>query len=344
VTHPYKNKPTFTSWKKFIGEVPIGNVDLMEGLPRFAIHKADRIVTMGSCFAQHVANYLQEHGFNYYVAEVEAGIGVFGKEGVGIYSARYGNIYTARQALQLMKASLGLGNTNFEVWENEEEHFFADSIACGAVPGGFASKQGVLEARDQLFKSTKNALENADVFIYTLGLTEGWLNMATEQVYSLAPGVVAGEFDSNLHRSFNDDYPSIMEQMNLIIQLLREINPRVRVIVTVSPVALAATHSNQNVGVSNSWSKATLRAVATDISDKLKEVYYFPSFDLIYGLAQAGNFYSKDLRTVEPRAVEMAMSMFASNFTDTSLEDVANINYNHSGLGVLCDEDQVYNL
>jgi hypothetical protein len=72
----------------------------------YLIRPDERIATMGSCFAQHLAHHITSIGLNYYVEEkAPAGIGESEARAAnyGVFSARYGNIYTVRQALQLIK-------------------------------------------------------------------------------------------------------------------------------------------------------------------------------------------------------------------------------------------------
>ena len=66
----------------------------------------DRIATAGSCFAQHISRSLSGAGFRYLVTEpAPEGMDAAAAAAAnyGTYSARYGNIYTARQLKQLLE-------------------------------------------------------------------------------------------------------------------------------------------------------------------------------------------------------------------------------------------------
>lgn len=79
--------------------------------PRFPIPRTARILTAGSCFAQHVGKALRANGFSVIDAEpMTASVPpeVAQAYGYGLYSARYGNIYTVRQLLQLLREDGGI--------------------------------------------------------------------------------------------------------------------------------------------------------------------------------------------------------------------------------------------
>ena len=75
-----------------------------------------KIATAGNCFAQHVGKHLKLNGFN--VLDTEKSPNYLPKNkaqnfGYEIYSARYGNIYTSIQLLELTKSVFKLSNDPF---------------------------------------------------------------------------------------------------------------------------------------------------------------------------------------------------------------------------------------
>ena len=94
--HPYSDLPERAYWKRSVGGVPREEVDPAAGLP-FRIGACDKVATAGSCFAQHIARHLRASGFAYLVTEkAHPLIGSEAAEaaGYGLFTARYGNIYT----------------------------------------------------------------------------------------------------------------------------------------------------------------------------------------------------------------------------------------------------------
>src|SRR6056297_507944 len=102
--HPYVGLPRYQFWKK---EPGIEKHELLDPVssPPFIVTRDDRIVTAGSCFAQHGARYMSNAGFNHFVTEEAHPIissDIATRNNYGMFAARYGNIYTARQLKQLL--------------------------------------------------------------------------------------------------------------------------------------------------------------------------------------------------------------------------------------------------
>ena len=108
--HPYKTLPPNAFWKTAVSEK--NHLDFFDIYrKRFTINRTDRIVTAGSCFAQHIARRLRASGFDY--KDYEPAPSELPQEirqnlGYEIFSARYNNIYTARQLLQTFERAFGL--------------------------------------------------------------------------------------------------------------------------------------------------------------------------------------------------------------------------------------------
>jgi len=105
MSHPYSDMPPRAFWRSAIAEA---DRDVLPDLyhPRIAIDQDTRVVTAGSCFAQHIGNYLTLAGCNVLDAEPaprDMSDDIARHFGYGIYSARYGNVYTARQLRQLLE-------------------------------------------------------------------------------------------------------------------------------------------------------------------------------------------------------------------------------------------------
>jgi hypothetical protein len=93
------------------------------------------------------------------------------------------------------------------------------------------------------------------------------------------------------------------------IERLRSVNPRARVLLTVSPVPLAATASAQHVLPATIYSKSVLRVAAQEVCEELADVFYFPSYEIITGPQARGRFYAEDLREVTEEGVSHVMAM-----------------------------------
>jgi hypothetical protein len=230
------------------------------------------------------------------------------RHGFGIFSARYGNIYTSRQLLQLAQEALGRRMPQVRVWEKGGRFF--DALRPSVDPAGHASETAVLALRAKHLAAVRRLLEGLDVLVFTLGLTETWEASADGTAYPVAPGTLAGEFDPARYRFVNLRYPDIHADMTAFRALLREINPAARMILTVSPVPLTATASGGHVLVASSYSKSVLRAVAGDLAADHEDVAYFPSYEIIASHPGRAMFFNPDLRSVNLAGVDYVMRHF----------------------------------
>ena len=103
--NPYANLPDHCFWQRGVSGVRADALDPVVN-PKFQLRPEDRIATAGSCFAQHIAKTLIKADYNYFVAE-PAPDGMppdaAAARGYGLFSARFGNVYSARQLLQLFQ-------------------------------------------------------------------------------------------------------------------------------------------------------------------------------------------------------------------------------------------------
>lgn len=322
--HPYIGLPTAAFWRPAVAERRPGTV---EGLyrRRFEITQTDRIATAGSCFAQHIARRLRQNGYS--VLDLEPAPRGMGSEtqlklGYGLYSARYGNIYTVRQFLQLLRESLGKFEPVDAVWQKEGRWF--DALRPSVEPDGLDTPEDVIAHRRFHLRHVKNLMRKADVVIFTLGLTEAWVHRASGTVYPLAPGIVAGTFDPEVYEFKNFSFEEITADFRKIRMLFKRANPAARFILTVSPVPLAATASGDHVLAATMRSKSILRAATSSLVEEFEDVDYFPSYELIASPFSEGRFFAQDRRNVTGTGVDTVMRVFFSEHPPHAVARTAN--------------------
>jgi hypothetical protein len=312
VSHPYNSAPEHTSWRRAVAGPEPHAVDPVVKLD-IKIDPTTKVATAGSCFAQHIARYLKNNGFNYYVAE--AGHPVLPESvrlanNYGMFSARYGNIYTARQLLQLFQRAYGLFSPAEDCWKQKAD-VFLDPFRPTAQPGGFISEVEMRLDREQHLASVRSMFENLDVFIFTLGLTECWVSRADGAVFPICPGVEGGEFNKSRHLFVNETVGDVVDEMSSFLMHLARVNPRAQVILTVSPVPLAATaRRDQHVLTATTYSKSVLRVAAETLVSQFQHVHYFPSYEIITGPFSRGAYFAEDLRNVLEDGVSHVMGLF----------------------------------
>jgi hypothetical protein len=309
---PYSGLPQRAFWRGGVAGVgPFDQPDLYR--PRFALTHETRVFTAGSCFAQHVGAALKGAGLS--VIDAEPALRGMPPEtakrfGYGVYAARFGNIYTVRQFRQLIEEMLGLFIPAHAIWEKDGRYW--DALRPGVEPDGLASPAHVAEMRAEHLLALAGALEDTDVIVFTLGLTEGWEDRETGTAYPTAPGTIAGDYDPARFVFRTYSVAEIVEDFTALETLLAEIKPGLRWLLTVSPVPLAATASDDHVLTATTRSKAVLRVVADILCDGSDRVDYFPSYELVMSPAHQTGAFAPDLRSVRPEVVAGIMGLFLS--------------------------------
>lgn len=311
MSHPYRQQPPRAFWKRTVsGHHPMDIGGWYE--KRFSLEGA-KIATAGSCFAQHIGRNLRNNGFAYLDAEPAPETlpeNVRLDYGYGMYSARYGNVYTSRQLLQLGQRALGRCTPCERAWEHKGGIVDPFRPTIEAEPFGSVAEMEAL--RETHLEAVAQLLHDADVFVFTLGLTEAWLSREDGAAFPLCPGTAGGVFAPARHALHNLTAAETRADMDGFIQLARAVNPNLRLLLTVSPVPLMATATTQQVAVATTYSKSVLRAVAGELYDNYNFVDYFPSYEIVTSPVMQGFFYEPDAREVSPHGVAHVMNVFFS--------------------------------
>lgn len=279
--------------------------------PKYAITKKLPIFTAGSCFAQHVGRTLAQSGYNVIDAEpIPADIPtqVAQRHGYALYSARYANIYTVRQFLQLLQEAFGDFTPTHPVWEKDGR--FYDALRPGVTPGGLDTADQVAQARVQHLEAVRTAVTQSGMVVFTLGLTETWAHTQSGTIYPTAPGTIAGQFDADAFNFVNFRAAAIRDDFLSVRKIFHATNPDIKFLLTVSPVPLTATASGDHVLSASSYSKAVLRTVAGELAQDFADIDYFPSYEIVSSHPSAGRMFEANMRSVKPRGVLKVMRAF----------------------------------
>lgn len=313
--HPYQNLPDYAFWRRSFSGIAADDVDVVAKFP-FVIGRDDKIATAGSCFAQHIARRLSASGFNYYIGERAhpiLGDEIAKRFNYGVFSCRYGNIYTSRQLLQTIRRAYGEFSPVDDAWEADGRYL--DPYRPAIQPDGFITLDEMHADRERHLSAVRRMFEELDVFVFTMGLTEGFINRADGAAYPVCPGVAGGVFDEDKHGFHNETVAEVVANMNEFLARLRSVRPSSRVILTVSPVPLVATKEDRHVLQSTTYSKSVLRVAAQEVVNRHSGVAYFPSYEVITGNYNRGAYYQDDLREVREEGVEHVMRLFFKHAT-----------------------------
>jgi hypothetical protein len=313
--NPYSGLPDGRFWRRMMEQTPSADVDPV-GRVGWQIAKSDKVATAGSCFAQHISRTLRQQGFHYLVGEAGEALTEEQRQAgqYGVFSGRYGNIYTARQLVQLFDRAYGRFTPLDTAWRRPDGRF-VDPFRPQVEPSGYASEAEVDTAREQHLAAVRTLFEQMDVFVFTLGLTEAWQRREDGAVFPLAPGVVAGSYEGDQHRFVNFSVAQVAGDIRAAVSRLRMVNSRVRLIFTVPPVPLIATYEDRHVLVSTTASKSILRAAIDEVAAADPGVDYFPSYEIVTGQYARGRYFAPDLRSVTDEGVGHVMRLFIKHFT-----------------------------
>ncbi len=309
--NPYQGCVPQQFWRTAVAEA--GESDLFGGIwsPKFPLGMGTSFVTAGSCFAQHISKWLIRNGYNWLDSEPAPGnLDASEREanGYGVFSFRTGNIYTAALLRQWIEQSLSGAPTVDEVFEENGRYF--DPLRPLIAANGFDDKVQLLAARQHTLDCIRTTVSKADVFVFTLGLTEAW--QSTEgYVYPICPGTAKGEFNPQMVRFVNYGYEDTIADLTAAFDAIGAVNPSVKFLLTVSPVPLTATASDQHVLPATTYSKSVLRSTAGYLASVRDDVDYFPSFELIASPPIKGRYYAANKRSVTPEGVDFVMRHFA---------------------------------
>jgi len=125
-------------------------------------------------------------------------------------------------------------------------------------------------------------LNKASSFVFTLGLAEVWEDSESGSVFWR--GVPEQIFKEGRHRFRLSSVQENTKNIQEIVALIREVNPKAPIIFTLSPVPLKATFSNKSCVTSDCVSKSTLRIAIHEYMSKLENnanIFYWPSFEIV---------------------------------------------------------------
>ncbi|HZT88695.1 MAG TPA: GSCFA domain-containing protein [Stellaceae bacterium] len=320
--NPYSGRLAHTFWGAGVVDRLEQGVDPVVDVP-FTLSRTDAIGTAGSCFAQHISRTLVQRGFNYLITEKFQGEFGTTDENYGMFPARFGNIYSPRQLLQLFERAYGLRQPRADWWRGKIGGFI-DPFRPRIQTTGFPSVEALHADRERHLAAVRQMFEQCQAFVFTLGLTETWMSSVDGSVYPLAPGVVATEMPGADAKFHNFGVNETVSDMIEFLDRLAMVNPQVKVILTVSPVPLIATYEDRHVLVSTIASKSILRAAVEEVIRQRPDISYFPAYEIVTGPQARGRFYGQDLREVTTAGVSYVMSLFFRHYLATDIDNSTN--------------------
>lgn len=224
-------------------------------LAPFAIEPRERMLFVGSCFADNIGRRFVDDKFR---ATVNP----------------YGVMYNPASIMHTVKRWTG------ELVASQSE----------ASDSGSDVSQAINEA--------------PQTAVFTLG---------TNHVYILnETGEIVDNCRKRPQRLFTERELSVDECADYLreaVAMLRQINPSVRIIITISPIRYAkyGFHGSQ-------LSKATLLLAADKLTKEMDNVVYFPAYEIVNDELRDYRFYREDMLHPTDQAVEYIWQRFGDTF------------------------------
>jgi hypothetical protein len=283
--------------------------------PHFQLTSESRVVSAGSCFAARIAAFIQKSGVNYLKTEDRATADetIVREESENLFSLRYGNIYTARHLLQLLQRAAGQLVVDPPVAVDKNGRYrnlFRPSVLS------YASVEALRADDTNHLRNVLALLQQADLFMFTLGLSEQWVDRISGLSLPSTPGCGYGEYNKNIHFFHNSTLDEVREELLAVFALLQSINPRLKILLTLSPVPLVATYEQTSAVEATFYSKSLLRQ-AIDGAVKAwpqANVTYFPSYEIITNPHVINDNFESDMRAISEAGVARVMAHFRTCF------------------------------
>jgi hypothetical protein len=281
--------------------------ELPDGPPHHIVHRHTPLGSAGSCFAVEIAHNLQARGFRYVITERDGR-----KNGTPADScALWGTLFNAPAFRQLVERAYGV---------IELPRLVRKTTLSGTTVYMDAFRHGPywdsLEAWERNYEhhvaKAREALDQCEVFILTLGMNEVWHSRDGQYYFPVSPWDFQEVQNSVLTVEEN------LQHLDRMVAVWRNHNPRIRFIVSVSPVPLQATFRSEECSVitANCHSKSTLRVVAEAFVKRHPEVYYMPSFESVLYCTKEP--WTADQRHVSKEAIAKVMDLFNCMFVADS--------------------------
>ena len=248
----------------------------------FSIDYNSKLMMLGSCFAENIGSK-----FSYYKFDVDVN--------------PCGIIYNPLSVANVLR--LIMGGKRFE---KNDLRKVGEKWVSLYHHGAFSSTDPdeCLSRINGRLEKAAEELRSLDLLVITWGTAWVYKHVRENMIVSNCHKIPAQEFERSRLSVEN-----IVEEYVELINRLREINPGLRILFTVSPIRhwKDGAHGNQ-------LSKATLLLAIDQLREKLEYVYYFPAYEIVLDELRDYRFYADDMLHVSGFTVDYIWERFLYSF------------------------------
>ncbi len=253
--------------------------------PGFEINHSNKLYLSGSCFAESIGGLLQEHKFETQVNP--SGI-LFNPLSI------YTNLADCLAQKQF--------DSNYLIEKGGEYFSFLHHSSVNNF-----SKDKLAEKINQTNSAVFKFIKEADYFIITFGTAFYYKHVALNTCVANCHKQSGNTFEKKLLT-----VGEITEQYHQLLNELAKINPKLKIIFTVSPVKYLKDGVEEN-----NLSKATLLLSIHELIKNNVNCFYFPAYELVTDDLRDYRFYKEDL--AHPN--EIAIKYIWDKFSETYFND-----------------------
>lgn len=246
----------------------------------FQIKHGDKVALLGSCFSDEVGKHFQDAGHHVMINP-------------------FGTIFHPNSLAQNVLACFD-DNYQERILERDDR-FYSWDCSTKVVADTFEDLEDLLKEIRQVFAEY---LREAKLLIVTFGTAWGYELTQLEGMVANCHKAPADYFQKFLSSPYE-----MVQDWSICLEKLKEINPELQVVFTVSPVR----HVRDGL-VENSLSKARLIEVTQQLSVEEK-AYYFASYEYLMDVLRDYRFYKSD--GIHPS--EQSVSIIWERFQETAM-------------------------
>ncbi|MCU0376248.1 MAG: GSCFA domain-containing protein [Chitinophagaceae bacterium] len=226
---------------------------------------------IGSCFTEHMARYLAQHRFS--VLENPHGI-LFNPASIAHAMEDYISLK------QYQSDDLFFHDGLWQSWHHHGRFAaMQPHEALRTINGAIAHAHHFLQKANWLMITLGSA------YVYRLKPDSGYRPLSSNRVVANCHKVSAACFDHSLM-----ELTACTETLQDMVTALRNFNPSIKIIFTISPVR----HYREGL-VENNRSKATLHLAVAKMAAQFANVFYFPAYELIIDDLRDYRFFAEDM-------------------------------------------------
>lgn len=255
-------------------------------------HQGQKLLSLGSCFAENVGNRLTSAGFDILINPL-------------------GILFNPKVIADNIKEALSDDFDESLIVRRDGIYFH---YLCHSDVNGIdenALRQEVNARR----KAIRQRLKEADHLILTFGTAWVYRHKATDKIVANCHKVPQINFSKSCLS--NDELIVIYESL---IKQIVEINPSLQILLTVSPVRHV-----KNGLVDNNRSKAELILLSHKLTEKFDNVSYFPAYEIVMDELRDYRFFDKDMIHPNEVAIDYVYEQFVSTYFDDSAKEIGRL-------------------